>query len=100
VAGLFGNYNLIPPGKTGLFTERTGIGNVRKSLLIRPEALSISKNVTRLRGNVSDIRFMGSYYELDVKVAGMTITAISHEPSAVVGETIGLTVSPKGLWYL
>ncbi len=101
VAGLLGRYNLIPPGKTGLFIERTGIGNVRKSLLIRPEALSISKaGATRLRGTVRGVRFMGSYYEVDVQVAGMTIVVISHDGGVATGDVVGITVSLKGLWYL
>jgi len=101
VAGLLGRYNLIPPGKTGLFIERTGIGNVCKSLLLRPEAISLAKSgSTRLKGTVRQIRFMGCYYELDVLVAGMTIIVISHEPGVAIGDTVGLTVSLKGLWYL
>jgi ABC-type Fe3+/spermidine/putrescine transport system ATPase subunit len=101
VAGLLGRYNLIPPGKTGLFVERTGIGNVRKSLLIRPEAISIVKGGgTRLKGTVRQLRFMGSYYELDVQVAGMTVIVISREATAAIGDNVGLTVSLKGLWYL
>jgi hypothetical protein len=43
---------------------------------------------------------MGSYYELDVQVAGMTVIVISREATAAIGDNVGLTVSPKGLWYL
>jgi ABC-type sugar transport system ATPase subunit len=101
VAGLFGRYNLIPPGKTGLFVERTGITNARKSLLIRPEALTLNMSpISRLKGVVSRSRFMGGYYEVDVNVAGMNIVAHSRELSWQPGTTVGLGVTVKGLWYL
>ena len=101
VAGQLGRYNLIPPGKTGLFIERTGISNVRKSLLIRPEALSIGSAAgARLKGMVQQLRFMGSYYEVDILVGGMTVIVQSREANMVRGDVVGLHVATKRVWFL
>lgn len=101
VAGLFGRYNLIPPGKTGLFIERTGIANARKSLLIRPESLTITPPAnSRLKAEVRRQRFMGSYYELDLHVAGMRIIVQTRESSWKTGEAVGIIVAQKHIWYL
>jgi len=68
LAGLFGNYNLIPKEWVSSNTEK--FSEINGELIIRPEQITIVDEVGRdmFSGVVKSVDFMGNYYELEVSL--------------------------------
>jgi ABC-type sugar transport system ATPase subunit len=70
VAGLMGKYNRIHPVLAARLGRLPGAGQ-GKDLLIRPEKLTLSAlGSAAAQGRVTEISFVGGYYEIEVEVAG------------------------------
>src|SRR6202008_2579680 len=60
-AGLFGQYNLIPPGKVEPFCGLNGMAvEEGRSLLLRPEQFSVTDEEQGLRGTIKSVHYFGS----------------------------------------
>jgi ABC-type Fe3+/spermidine/putrescine transport system ATPase subunit len=100
-AALLGNYNLISAAKASYLIEHPGRIVTDKKLLIRPEQCKISKEPnSHLKGNISDIGFLGAYYELQV-VSGEDILIVrTTNADFRKGDIIYLSVSASDIWPL
>ena len=72
-AGLFGSYNLIPPEAIGFLATLPHVQLHGKQLLIRPEEVKIVPGGKGVAGEVRQVKFYGSYYEVEVWVDGYPV---------------------------
>ncbi len=101
VAGLFGNYNLIPASEASALAGIPGIKLNGKSVLIRPESFQISENNNEaIAGKVQKVKFYGSHYELEVLVSKLPITIRTGTCCFAEGDTINLALSPSDICYI
>ncbi|WP_417458994.1 TOBE domain-containing protein [Hymenobacter bucti] len=88
VAALFGNYNLV----RGADRQALGVPGASHApdatLLVRPEQLVLSAEGPGLPGTVRAVRFLGSYYEVEIQLPENVVRAwVGHAtylPGAVV----------------
>jgi ABC-type glutathione transport system ATPase component len=93
VAGLFGKYSLIN------MQEPTATHPQR--LMLRPESLTITKSKKdAIRAKVVAVKFYGSYSDVEISfTAGNAIVRTTQE-GIVEGQTIYITYSRSGGWFL
>jgi ABC-type sugar transport system ATPase subunit len=103
-AGLFGNYNLIGPAVLKEFQLKHLPGKAvpvmnGKSLFFRPEQIRIiGAGNGGIKGKVTECRFLGSAYEVDVLAAGTIITVrITGQVTLQKGDTVYLSLTPEGV---
>lgn len=85
VAGLFGKYNLIGP----------------KQQFVRPESFKIVKGGSyALEGSIQKVSFLGSAWELEVKLTEQTITVQTNLSGMKKGDTLYVAVPQEGAWFL
>jgi ABC-type sugar transport system ATPase subunit len=100
-AGLFGEYNLMNSNNSKIFAAIPGINLNGKQLLIRPEHFTIvAPERNDLNGIMQSILFWGSYYTVDVLVAGKIIRVKTNNIQLTEGDTAGLSLSPGNVWYI
>ncbi|WP_084446855.1 ABC transporter ATP-binding protein [Hymenobacter roseosalivarius] len=102
VAGLFGTYNLITSAaQIKAFSAAAGAKVKRKMLLIRPENFSLdSATKNSIAGEVKNVRFFGSYSEVEVQLAGGSVTVRTRVGSAAPGDTVTVSLAAGGVWYV
>ena len=78
-AALLGSYNLLDPKIFG------------ESLLIRPEKILITDDLSeKYTGKVTSSNFMGSFTEVEVKIATQTIKIKTINHNIFVGDKVGI----------
>jgi ABC-type sugar transport system ATPase subunit len=102
VAGLLGKYNLVEAGDMAIFSALPGIHQSGKAMVVRPEDFSIvTPSDNAVAGHITKVSFYGSHSEVEVSVAGITITV---RPEAHFnpppGAPVFLTVDPQNIWYV
>lgn len=72
--------------------------NERVDLVVRPEDISIIKNVEKanLSGRISSVVFKGTYYEMNVFTPDYEFT-VQSTIGAKLDETVGLNIPPNGI---
>lgn len=115
-AGLFGKYNLIDPVHAAAFPGiPVGIPG-GKNLLIRPGQFTVvteentasrSAEEKAVKGIVAQVRFLGSFYEVEVLLQGFTITVstpvgqIANRGRQIAkGDTVYILLDPENVWYV
>lgn len=94
VAGLFGKYTIIDPQQSPAFLKLLKANTKGKRLFIRPEHFSITKrSKTSIAGKVVKINFCGSYYELEIAVAGNHILVTTPACSLKHGNAVYISLS-------
>ena len=92
-ASLFGNYNLIPAAVAPEFTMPLSIDNTNRDLLVRPEHIKLAdKGIASLSGTVQKVTFYGGYYDVQVQLSGISLTARTQDKPAAIGERVYLTI--------
>jgi ABC-type sugar transport system ATPase subunit len=97
VGALLGSYNLIHPAN--LFASLPGIALKGKSLFVRPESFKIVEKGA-MSGQVHNVRFSGSYYDIDVQLGPAIITVRSIACPVVKGDKIYLSLSQDDVWHV
>ncbi|MDO7884451.1 ABC transporter ATP-binding protein [Hymenobacter sp. CA2-7] len=97
-AALLGDYHLLTgANRLALAPNIAGPG----ALLVRPEQLQLGAvEAGKPLGTVRAVRFLGSYYELEVKVAAMLVRARASQPRFAVGEHVSVQVAASAKWLL
>lgn len=90
VAGLFGNYSVLNPA----MIKALGIKLRKEKRIFRPEEVRIKKikKKNRASGQVMDIHFLGSYYEIEVSVRQKKVFSSVVKKSFEVGDIVSVTV--------
>jgi ABC-type sugar transport system ATPase subunit len=100
-AALFGNYNLIPAAEANAFSGLPGITLNGKSMLVRPEHFKLALTPENaIPGTIKSVHFFGSYYELEIQLAGTVITVKTVGSGAEKGDAVFVTVSPEYVWFI
>lgn len=101
VAGLFGKYSLLNEAQAKAFPAFAGIHLDSKHLLIRPEQVTITSKKNRaITGKVKQVRFFGSYYEVEVVLPENNIIVKTEQSNLAKGDTVYINLSPDDVWYL
>ena len=106
VGGLFGEYNLIPPGRFKPFSKLPEFKrNIplaeKKSMFIRPENFKLVKKKNKaLRGKVQKVIFLGNYCEIEVYISKNVITVKAEGVNIKKGDTVYISLVPDSLWYV
>jgi len=100
-AALFGDYNLVTGSLLTAFAKLAGPWKKGRPLLIRPENLVLTPaGGAGLAGRVTDVRFFGSYFELDVALPGGPVTVKAGTVDFAVGDAVTVALGAGGAWYL
>ncbi|MEO5998658.1 MAG: ABC transporter ATP-binding protein [Chitinophagaceae bacterium] len=97
-AALFGGYNLLDASTAGLFFKAKE--NNREKLLIRPEDFKIVLLEQGIKGEVMNVLFFGSYYELTVFIVGQSVTIKTQLSNIVKGDKISVLLAVSYEWYI
>lgn len=104
VAGLFGDYNLLPPAITAAMLSDGQTAPVKRysKLFLRPEDLQLSSTQApgTIAATVKAIHYYGSYYEVTVVTGRHKLLVKTTRGNINAGDTVYLSVLPGALWYL
>lgn len=90
-AALFGKYNLLSPSLAKAFSAFADIEMNRINGFIRPGQFALaSKETEGVKGEIKEVRFMGSYYELEVFLSGTTILINSATNGLKKGDAVSV----------
>lgn len=82
IAGLLGEYNLIPPNQMGLY-KLFCVEGATETIFIRPEKIGIGSDPTiGIPGIVLEVKFLGAHYRLLIRTSEMDLIAyVENAPS-------------------
>ena len=90
VAGLFGKYIVATPGLVNSFSSKDK--RSEKKLFFRPEDFKlVTKGETSMEGLVSEVIFLGHCHEVEVLIAGETITVKTTRTDIKIGDKVYLS---------
>jgi ABC-type Fe3+/spermidine/putrescine transport system ATPase subunit len=92
-AALFGDYNLVRGADRLALGATPGSHAAEAALLVRPEQLVLAANGPGLAGTVRAVRFLGSYYELEVQLPENTVRARAGAASFGPGDAVQVSVA-------
>jgi len=97
VAALFGDYNLL----RGAAAQQLAAAPLAAdaTLLVRPEQLRLSAASAGLPGTVRAVRFLGSYYEVEIQLPENVVRARVGTASLAAGDAVGVSTVAGG-WVL
>ncbi len=101
VGGLFGKYNLIMPGKAGLFDAFVQVP-ADKKLFIRPENFVVAEGQSApesIRGIVKHNSFLGHEYEITVMLPENNVV-VKHSSPLAQGSVISLLLKENVGWFI
>lgn len=88
VAGLFGTFNKVDPGQKAL-VNIVRAKKHKRELLIRGEQFVLGpKRKKSIQGRVIQIKFYGSYYELDINCSGTVLTIKTQTSTFTEGDPV------------
>ena len=104
-AALFGDYNLVRGADHRvLMPGRQGSRRVKShatGLLVRPEQLRLGPATgAGLVGTVRAVRFLGSYYEVEIELPETVVRVRAASADWAVGAAVRVTVAAGGGWIL
>lgn len=100
VAGLFGKYNLLTPGKAAVLEGLPGIALNGKNVFIRPEDFKIVRTKKdAIPGKVRDIAYYGSFLEAEVALGNEVVTIKTTDTRLKKGAAVNVSVAPETVWY-
>ncbi|HEY8957903.1 ABC transporter ATP-binding protein [Chitinophaga sp.] len=100
VAGLFGKYNLLPPGKAAVLEGLPGIVLNGKPVFIRPEDFRIVRTKKdAVPGQIRDIAYYGSFLEAEVALGAEVVTIRTTDTRLKKGAVVNVSVAPETVWY-
>jgi iron(III) transport system ATP-binding protein len=100
VAGLFGDYNLLRgPDAQQLAAAPLATGT---ALLVRPEQLHVGASGSEgLSGTVRAVRFLGSYYEIEIQLPASVVRAQASAAAVpAAGAAVAVGLAPSAGWPL
>lgn len=100
VAGLFGKYNLLTPGKAAVLEGLPGITLNGKNVFIRPEDFKIVRTKKdAIPGKIRDIAYYGSFLEAEVALGNEVVTIKTTDTRLKKGAAVNVSVAPETIWY-
>ncbi len=99
-AALFGDYNFIVGADRQALAPTTKRKAASTALLVRPEQLRLGPAGAGLPGTVQAVRFLGSYYEVEVALPNTTVRAHVAITVLVAGDVLGVSLAAGGAWLV
>ncbi|WP_449555737.1 TOBE domain-containing protein [Hymenobacter translucens] len=100
-AGLFGSYNEATGPLANALLKQAGLPSSRKTLLVRPESLRLfSAAEDGLPGTVRQVRFLGSYSEVDVELVKGLVTLKTAAHNVQIGDKVHVALDAEGVWLV
>ena len=97
-AALLGDYTLVRGADR--YALAPGLAD-DGALLVRPEHVRLGPaDAGGPLGTVQTVRFLGSYYELEVRLATTLLRARATQPGFGIGEQVSVRVAPDAQWLL
>ncbi|RYY20906.1 MAG: ABC transporter ATP-binding protein [Cytophagaceae bacterium] len=96
-AALFGDYNLVRGADRLALAPALELGD-KATLLVRPEQFCLGAGGAGLAGTVRAVRFLGSYYELEIKLPENTIRARASTPAFAPGDAVFISLAANSGW--
>lgn len=102
---LFGKYNIISRAHGKAFSRLAPVRKMlnagHKNIFVRPEQFRlVRKGDASLKGKVLEVRFYGTFREVDVLVSKQLLTVRTSLPDIAKGQTVYLSVQKGPLWSL
>ncbi|MGI4883637.1 MAG: ABC transporter ATP-binding protein [Janthinobacterium lividum] len=99
-AALFGDYYLVRGADRQALTAAAGPPAPGTALLVRPEDLRLGAPGAGAAGTVRAVRFMGSYYELEIQLAETTVRLPAATAALAPGDAAHVALAPGAGWEL
>jgi iron(III) transport system ATP-binding protein len=100
VAGLFGPYNLLRGAAARALAPGAALARGR-SLLVRPESFGLDAAGAGLPGQVREVRFFGSYFELLVALGrGSAVRVKTAARGYQAGQAVHLSLAAEDAWVV
>jgi iron(III) transport system ATP-binding protein len=99
VAALFGDFNLVRGADRQALGPANAAYAAEAALLVRPEQLVVAAAGPGLAGTVRAVRFLGSYYELDIQLPENTVRARASTADFAPGDAVTVSCTAQG-WPL
>ncbi|SHJ14145.1 iron(III) transport system ATP-binding protein [Hymenobacter daecheongensis DSM 21074] len=97
-AGLFGDYSVLKGADAKALAKAAGRKLQGPEMLVRPEEFRLNFDGEGRAGRVKEVRFLGSYYEVDVALAHSQITArISSAAGLVRGAKVAVSLTDTNI---
>lgn len=88
VAGLFGKYNHLSPQQYQRFQNHALSHLKDQSVFFRPEQFTMNTNGNGVAGNIVNIEFLGSYYDVTILLDDFEITLRTLHLNAALGDKV------------
>lgn len=99
-AGLFGDYNLLKGTDRQRFLPQARRA-AHARLLVRPEQFVLGPvGSGAVDGKVKAVRFLGSFYEVEIKLPANIIRVRAAAAGFAPGDAVGVAVAPGGGWEM
>jgi ABC-type Fe3+/spermidine/putrescine transport system ATPase subunit len=100
-AALFGDYNLVYGADRRALLPALVPATADEALLVRPEHFLLGPVAAGgVGGRVHAVRFLGSYYELEIKLPANEIRVRASTAAFAPGDEVGVQVASEGGWAL
>jgi ABC-type Fe3+/spermidine/putrescine transport system ATPase subunit len=91
-AGLLGTFTTIDT-KVGPFSGVRSLKTTRKLILLRGEQFKVgSRRKNAIQGKVIQVRFLGSYYEIEINCSGTIVIAKTQNCAVAAGDSIYVSI--------
>ncbi|WP_187263918.1 ABC transporter ATP-binding protein [Pontibacter beigongshangensis] len=98
-AALFGSYNLLHGAMAKALSAIPDTALNEKSLLVRPENFKIHADTSQgTPGIVEQVKYYGSHYEVDVRLAEKIVTVRTGPVPFEAGDKVSVSLSPDDVW--
>ena len=98
-AALFGDYDLVRGADRQVLAPALTLGD-EEALLVRPEQVALAALGGGLVGTVQAVRFLGSYYELEIRLPENTIRARANAVDFALGDTVYVSLAAGSGWAI
>jgi ABC-type Fe3+/spermidine/putrescine transport system ATPase subunit len=99
-AALFGDYNLVRGADRQALGPAGASYTAEAALLVRPEQLVLAADGAGVAGTVRAVRFLGSYYELEIQLPENLVRARTSAAAFAPGDAVQVSVAAAGSWVL
>ncbi len=96
-AGLLGTFTAIDPN-VGPFSGIRSLKTTRKKILLRGEQFKLgSRRKNAIQGKVIQVRFLGSYYEVEINCSGTIVIARTQTCAVAAGDSVYVSIHNQGV---
>jgi ABC-type Fe3+/spermidine/putrescine transport system ATPase subunit len=100
-AGLLGVYNLVDSKKNAALAKTWGIHKAPGKYLTRPEDMQlVGSGKKAIKGKISRVIFLGSYFDLEVLIPKGLITVRTQNNELVPGDIVHVFIKTGRIWKL